>query len=623
MRDIWGVGLLSQILLLSCGADAATTSSPTTIIPNYKFAEDGIYDFQLDLHHDTISENHSISFSWVQPVNGYLHGKLVYTSTSPIEWMSLGTSKISIGSHASTSKVMIGKVNSSNTYPLYQHAYPSTSAIQEQLQQLESLQKLPDISQNYIQQYQKGDRFITSLRFNQKVTDLDLVHGENLFLFGLGNLESTINSSSSSIVRQPSVTSVFKLDFDQVFALSRNYKDTPIGCYSDYEGFDYMMILPINIRFYWRVEKDHQHPLGEDDVVHMQMKIPYESWLAFGTSPNGMMLNSQVIIGSNATTTPIKYEIKGLSSDKIIPMGEDRQSIISSSFEAKNGESILRFTKLLKEPKNDEHEIYTATKNTFVYAIGNEDETHLERHRYARSYHFALDSCPITTPEEKVDEREHDASLTSFLVRPIWIAHGFAAFAAFGLCIPIVTSTSLLRLALPNHWKGIHELANVLAAFFAWAAVVMAFTMTGWENHKHMSEKHHIMGLVVTLLMTFQIALGLCSKTSADFIPSDLVRDLRNRQNETIRRIYDLLGYSTCVLGFYQVSTGFTMYAEKYGTRNWNFIYLVFVALVVSSVTIFKFYLHMFEAEIVRERRKGTKNPESPSSSKFVGHELL
>jgi hypothetical protein len=117
MRDILRFGILSQIFLLSCDADAATTSSPTPIIPNYKFAEDGIYDFQLDLHHDTISENHSISFSWVQPVNGYLHGKLVYTSTSPIEWMSLGTSKISIGSHASTSKVMIGKVNSSNTYP--------------------------------------------------------------------------------------------------------------------------------------------------------------------------------------------------------------------------------------------------------------------------------------------------------------------------------------------------------------------------------------------------------------------------------------------------------------------------------------------------------------------------
>lgn len=623
MKYIGRFGFLSYLFLSSRGADAATTSAPSAIIPNYKFAEDGVYDFQIDLHHDEISVDHSLSFSWGQPVNGYLHGKLVYTSTSPIEWMSLGTSTNSIGSHASTSKVMIGKVPSSNTYPLYRHVYPSSSAIQEQLQQLQSSQKLPDISQNYIQQYQKGGRYITSLRFNQTVTDLGLVHGENSFVFGLGTLDSTISSSSSSIILQPSVTSDFKLDLDKVFAISRNYQDTPIGCYSDYDGFDYMMILPPNIRFYWRVEKDHQHPLGEDDVVHMQMKIPQESWLAFGTSPNGMMMNSQVVIGSNATATPLKYDIKGLSIDKIIPMGEDRQSLISSSFDAKNGESILRFTKLLKEPKNDEHEIHTTEKNTFVYAIGNEDDTQLERHQYARSYHFALDSCPITTPEEKVTKKEHDASLTSFFVRPIWIAHGFAAFAAFSLCIPIATSSSLLRLAFPNHWKGIHELANVIAAFFGWAAVVMAFTMTGWENHKHMSENHHITGLVVTLLMTFQMALGLCSKTRADFIPSDLVRDLRNRQNETTRRIYDILGYSTCILGFYQVSTGFTMYAEKYGARNWNFIYLAFVALVVSSVTIFKFYLHMFEAEIAREKRKGAKNPESPRDSKFVGHELL
>ena len=112
MKYIGRFSFLSYLFLSSSGADAATTSAPSANIPNYKFAEDGVYDFQIDLHHDAISVDHSISFSWVQPANGYLHGKLVYTSTLPIEWMSLGTSTNSIGSHASTSKVMIGKVSS-------------------------------------------------------------------------------------------------------------------------------------------------------------------------------------------------------------------------------------------------------------------------------------------------------------------------------------------------------------------------------------------------------------------------------------------------------------------------------------------------------------------------------
>jgi len=83
------------------------------------------------------------------------------------------------------------------------------------------------------------------------------------------------------------------------------------------------------------------------DTVTFRYTVNQNSWLAFGVSPDGTMINGEVVIGKPMEGTVRKYKMTGYNGAAIKEM--DQQTLINTSLEQSGGKTVMTFTKLLSE----------------------------------------------------------------------------------------------------------------------------------------------------------------------------------------------------------------------------------------------------------------------------------
>ena len=83
------------------------------------------------------------------------------------------------------------------------------------------------------------------------------------------------------------------------------------------------------------------------DTITIRYTVPRSSWIAVGVSPDGTMINSEVVIGKPVERTIRKHKLTGRSVDAIIEM--PRYTLFNATFSRTNSVTTLQYTKLLVE----------------------------------------------------------------------------------------------------------------------------------------------------------------------------------------------------------------------------------------------------------------------------------
>ena len=104
----------------------------------------------------------------------------------------------------------------------------------------------------------------------------------------------------------------------------------------------------------------------EDCSITMELTCDSEGWVAIGFSIDGFMPRSEAVVGIPGRN-PEKYYLKRRSMNKIFRLPNQAQTLTDASVTVDDGETVMRFTKLLNEP----NEIPINQELYFLFAHGN------------------------------------------------------------------------------------------------------------------------------------------------------------------------------------------------------------------------------------------------------------
>jgi len=106
---------------------------------------------------------------------------------------------------------------------------------------------------------------------------------------------------------------------------------------------------------------------SEMGSVEIELLYDGVAWLGFAVSGDGGMVGSEAVIGVPDGSTPKKYYLGGKDTSSVLPMENEKQTLTDASIEVVDDQTIMKFTKLIKEL--DEVEISTEG-NDFLWAHG-------------------------------------------------------------------------------------------------------------------------------------------------------------------------------------------------------------------------------------------------------------
>jgi len=307
-----------------------------------------------------------------------------------------------------------------------------------------------------------------------------------------------------------------------------------------------------------------------DCTISMELIYDGDSWVSIGFSTDGSMVGSDAVIGSSSLAVQ-KYNLDGKDTALVVPMPDGQQTLTDTSVEVKDGQTIMKFTKIMKEA--GEVEISPAD-NTFIWAYGSSPT--LGYHLAGRA---ALDLNLSSGASEEVAVPNMSA----------WLAHGIMAFIAWGVLVPFAVQSSLLRDLLPKGplWFQLHRAFNTTAyaTFIAVFAIGVAYT--GKEGGTHFNNDHQKMGLSMFILASAQVLSGV-------FRPH--VPAPNSGEEKTSLRIgfeigHRVLGVALLACGFWQMQEGITLYAIKYSASETNedkvkLAYWVWIGCMTAIIVI-------------------------------------
>ena len=128
-----------------------------------------------------------------------------------------------------------------------------------------------------------------------------------------------------------------------------------------------------------------------DGVFCARMESESEGWLGFGISPTGLMVPSEAVIGLPDEGTVLKYDLTGKSTSAVVPMSDDKQTLMDTSIEQKNGMTTMTFAKIMDE---DEYPLVIGD-NTVIYAQGSSNT--LGYHKSRGSFVLPLEESSAST----------------------------------------------------------------------------------------------------------------------------------------------------------------------------------------------------------------------------------
>mmetsp|Transcript_12618 Transcript_12618/g.22617 ORF Transcript_12618/g.22617 Transcript_12618/m.22617 type:complete len:239 (+) Transcript_12618:96-812(+) len=119
--------------------------------------------------------------------------------------------------------------------------------------------------------------------------------------------------------------------------------------------------------------------------VSMELIHEGEAWLGIAFSETGRMVGSEAVIGLPGDGQVQKYSLGGYYTGAAQPMSDDKQTLTNASIEVVDGQTIMKFTKLLQE--DGEIEIL-AGRNTMLLAHGY--GPNLGYHQLRMAFHLTL-----------------------------------------------------------------------------------------------------------------------------------------------------------------------------------------------------------------------------------------
>ncbi|KAL3939864.1 MAG: hypothetical protein SGBAC_005499 [Bacillariaceae sp.] len=103
------------------------------------------------------------------------------------------------------------------------------------------------------------------------------------------------------------------------------------------------------------------------DTITIRYTVPQSAWVAVGVSPDGSMVNGEVVIGKPVEQTIRKYKMTARSGSAITEFPEN--TLINATFAQSGGITTLTYTKILVE--DGELAINAYGDNNFIAAFGS------------------------------------------------------------------------------------------------------------------------------------------------------------------------------------------------------------------------------------------------------------
>jgi hypothetical protein len=318
--------------------------------------------------------------------------------------------------------------------------------------------------------------------------------------------------------------------------------------------------------------------------------LEYEGagWLGFGPSPTGAMVGSTVIIGLPGTgQNPLEYNMQGKTLETIsppVPLVLPERAIIIEA----GKKTVLRFVKVLDvdSPNGNGTSITASGMNTFVFAVGTSNE--LAYHKHRGSFRINLQSC----------EESSSGTSTTKTKEGAFVAHGTLALLAWGVATPFAITVAWFRTLVPSSWIYIHVFSNVISFLFTVTAVIVAITAkNGQESPSHFSHPHHVVGVTMLVLMTFQVMNGFMRPPVEKKDPYSARHYLKGNSYlecpRTPRDIWMLChrvsGIAMLGMGIYQISSGLNLFAQDFGVTSvapWFWLYVGLFAFLLISLRV-------------------------------------
>lgn len=567
MVFLWFLALFVSPSFVTASVDLLSNMIDAT--NQYKIGDeiDSKFDYVLPLIERNTKQGQydTLSFWWKhpEPTDSYISCTLWYEGVNSIEYLSLGL----------TTYDKIEANNLDGMHMLFGHAAPGgATGIGSLTERI-----YPNLKTDIVEgkEIPLSDMNITTTGREVNLLQDESVLQNVILNFTLPldffeNQNILVNGENFFVFQSEDFFGSFRLNFDDVRNEAKGYSLDGImieDCRSDHFGYDYRIDMKMRTKFYWKVENEY---------VHIMMKHKGYAWLAWGVAKDdeGRMVGSEVAIakwaeGLLSEGMIKKYRLEGTSESMIEEMDKTHQTLEHWNLSQQGGETIIRFSKLLKE--KGEHTIFAEKPNTFVYAVGVDNT--FSQHAYAESFRIELNKCPYTDSGLEITSRK---GYTTF------VAHGFFGAIAFGFLVPFSIGSAWFRDAIPNSWFKLHVYANLMVGGLTLLSFVLAYVQTSLNKGAHFSESHHKVGLALFILVLIQIISGLTRITSdRKRIPSELVSDTRYFSlRERWDALHKAFGVTVLIIGLVQVGTGFNTISKEYDTRNSTPRYIVYVVLL-------------------------------------------
>ena len=270
----------------------------------------------------------------------------------------------------------------------------------------------------------------------------------------------------------------------------------------------------------------------------------------------------------------------------------------------------------------------TIMKETDVKEAADEllEEAEAEEEKLEEEKESTSIASPTTTPQQQQDTPELSSSSTiptTTSHRSAWVAHGTVGTIVFGLLLPSSISSALFRNYVPTYWIYIHVLLNSLVFALTFFTVGIAITnmnemisvsavMKGEGTGGHFKELHHIVGLLLLMLISFQTANGFLrpprefiTDDEDDQTPGAILRSTMNDKGISARTLWTLVhrvsGLTIFALGIYQVKSGLHLFSQIYGTMDWSTVYIGYICWLVGIIVCIKLWM-IYKAYKIKKR---------------------
>ena len=271
------------------------------------------------------------------------------------------------------------------------------------------------------------------------------------------------------------------------------------------------------------------------------------------------------------------------SNEGVQPMSEDLQTLTDASVvEVTNGQTIMKFTKLLSE--TGEIDI-NAGDNIFLWANGYSNTLGL---------HKGFSSVNVNLSSGSVEAR-------SAPNMSAWLAHGIMAFIAWGVLVPLAVQSSMFRSLLPKDtvpmsrisvlpsgkaalWFKLHRAFNSVAFSLTIALFAVAVAYTAKEKGDHFDKTHQIVGLSMTVMTTMMVVGGVFRP----HLPPPHSAEKKSKYRQAWEIGHRVKGTVLLALGFWQMWTGIKWYSYKYGVGGSDVLiaYWVWIGLMTAMLVI-------------------------------------